>query len=106
MLDWGGVELTLTYHPAMVTADRAEEVAAAIKDNPELTEGEAWAMALAPVCDWDLTDENGEKLPIDAETLGTLPQALLGAMSEGLRNAVRPTRKRSRSRSGSFSGRG
>lgn len=68
----GDEKVTVTFNK---TADSAE-----LGDTmgPTLHPGDQWAIYLSKVVtEWDVTDEDGEPWPLDAESLRKLPTALL-----------------------------
>jgi len=102
-LSYGDEEVRITYAPAEVNPDRLDEMSALAEDNPDMTQGEAWSIILSPVRDWDVLDEEGNKLSISAGVLAQLPTSFLQAIQRGMVEAVRPTLKSKRSRRGSRS---
>src|SRR5262245_63155121 len=77
---FGDVKLKIAYRPSAVTPRFQKAVARA------QAEGDLDALILEPLCrllaSWDLTDDDGQALPIEADTLADLPVPILVARSE------------------------
>lgn len=101
-LEWMGEQVRITYSPALVSPDVVDKMGELNESNPDLTQGEAWMALLCPALrDWDLEDDDGQVVPIEPDVLGSLPTPFLRAILVGMQEAVRPTRRRTRSSRGS-----
>jgi len=100
-LSYGAEKVRCTYAPAEVNPERVDEVSIMLEENPDLSQGESWAILLSPLRSWDIEDEDGNELPITADNLALLPTAFLQGVQRGMLEAVRPTLRSSRSRRGS-----
>jgi hypothetical protein len=85
------------YRPSELTPQSASEVQARIDS------GEGENVLIETLCrvmtSWEVTDDNGDMLPINAETLSVMPGPLLLAISEAIGEDSRPKPKSAR---GSF----
>ncbi len=84
----GDESLTITYKPSGITPeteDRLREYAADQR-------GGAMLVALLADClvEWDLLDDRGKPLPVNAETLRQLPMVFLTQLVQAITEDMRP----------------
>lgn len=93
-----GDTLTITYDPSAFTAE-AEDRYAAQRETARNIGAMAEALDILLI-KWDLTDEDGKTLPINTETLRTLPGEFLGRVMEAINEDASPKQKRGRNSRG------
>ena len=84
----GDESLTVTYRPSGFTP----ETEARLRQYADDQRGGAALVALLADClvEWDLLDENGKPLPINAKTLSSLPTLFLSQVVQAVTEDMRP----------------
>jgi len=84
----GDEHLTITYRPGGVTA----ETEARLRQYADDQRGGAALVALLTDClvEWDLLDEAGKPLPINAKVLSSLPTLFLNQVVQTITEDMRP----------------
>lgn len=90
--------LKITYDPSAFTAE-AEDRYAAQRETQRNIGAMAEALDVL-LLKWDLTDDDGEPLPINVETLRTLPGEFLGRVMEAINEDASPKQRRGRNSRG------
>ena len=90
--------LNIKYRIGEVTPGRIDRIMAMSSDENEeqVSQAEMWQHMLVMIEGWDLQDDAGESLPINAETLAIIPTPILQAVLEAVIEDTRPTKKTGR----------
>jgi len=105
-------ELNVWYKLGELTPERTDRIRYLVdlmsdddvEDSERPTQAEAWADMLDIIERWDITDDEGNELPVTEEVIATVPTPVLGVILEVIMEDARPSQKRPRrSRGGSFS---
>jgi hypothetical protein len=87
VVEWEGERVNLAYRPYTLAIGQA--ITDALREGDRTYVVEEMERLLI---EWDITEE-GEPLPIDAESLGRLPLELLNAISRAILEEMYPNRK-------------
>lgn len=85
VIEWAGHEITISFHPGQVTATSLGEVL----DVESGRTSHEWLAEM--ISGWNLTDDDGEELPITDESMQSLPYSLVAAFVRALRLWNTPT---------------
>lgn len=90
-IEWDGETVDVAYLPNMVTTDLIDGVQDAAAEGDVKVIG----ALLEPILEWwDVLDDDGQRLPTDAATIGTIPLPFLNIVMEGIQGAVLPPASR------------
>lgn len=86
-VEFEGDSLTVTYKPMVITPAFTEEIAGVNGDSLRAFHER---MILRLVADWEVLDEEGQRILPSEEFLHTLPIAFLVAVTDAIWNDIRP----------------
>ena len=94
-VNWADETVDVGFHPAAVTpelVDKVQQQAATIEGGGA---GATIGGMLEPMLDWwDVLDDDGQRIPTDAETIAALPIAFLMAVLETVQEDMRPPERK------------
>ncbi|AZF90301.1 MAG: hypothetical protein BPHS0_15 [Phage 5P_3] len=101
-MEWDDNTLNVTYRLGEVTPERADRLAAMFEESraEDRSNAEIWADILAVVESWDILGDDGNPLPVTAETLAQIPITILRGIAEEITEDARPMKKKSRASGG------
>lgn len=88
---WDDEEVEVGYHPAAMTPEILEAVQEHAKEDNLRVIGTMLEPVLAW---WDVLDDDGERMPTDAETIRTIPLPFLMKVLDDVQGDMRPPAKR------------
>jgi hypothetical protein len=86
-VEWDGETVDVSYFHNVVTPEHLENVAQAA-DKEDLS---VLGVMLEPVLDWwDILQDDGTRLPTDADTIRRVPMSFLNALNKAIEEAQNP----------------